>query len=1237
MAKPRDAHLSPEEIERLTQRGRSGLPESGPEEAAAQSHLAECAVCQGRAQMYEASDKILAKLKADAPALAGAACPAEAEWWRLAAGLALPNETESYLLHASQCDHCGPLLRRAAEDFAELRPQEEAVVANLESANPQWQQKLAEKIGAMQRQVEAPLETTPAKARLAWPRWAFAAAAVALAAVASLWMSRWQRSSPPDGLLAEAYTEQRSLELRIPQAGFAPLRMERGSERSRMSRPPALLEAEALIARKLMTRASDPPWLAAKGRADLLEWHYEPAIQSLKRALDARPDSPAVLTDLASAYFERAEAEDRAIDYGTAIELLGQVLAKNPDDPIALFNRAIAYERMFLYHEAVKDWERYLRVDPKSDWAPEARQRLEALRQKLSSHQPPKAETDPEAAARILGERANGQMPPGRWPDSLDEEYLEVALREWLPALYPARPAKAPLKPSAAESSALTALARILREQHGDRWLADLLASPPSPRFAAALTSLARAVKANAAGDPAGAKVEAKKAERLFQLAGSDAGVLRSLLERVYALHRAAQASACLAVADPLARKLERRGYAWAEAQIFLEQASCRSMMKELGAASRLATRAVTATQIANYGTLHARSLGYAASLERAKGSVSAAWSRDRAGLARYWGGLYPRIRAYQFYGDLELAAEASGQLQLALAIAREAVATLDATASRTAEPTARYRVALQARMAGAEEEAKQQFERANQLFAALPQTSTTRFYRMDGEIHLAALEAKSGDFDSALARLKNVRRELSQLPNYTVGLLYYQTLGELHLRRGENVQAERALRSAVSIGESGLHSLPSEVDRLAWDRETGIAYRALVQLKFLSYRDAAGALDLWEWYRAAALRSSPTHGSSQGRVLTGASELDFFRLEAGPPLPVIERILDVLQSLSQETTLSYAQLPEGLAIWVFDNRGIRSNWVGVSAKNLESLARRFAEECADPAADLGILQRDGGQLYQWLIAPVAAHLEKGRTLVVEPDGAIAHVPMQALVDPAGQFLGTRHAIISSPGIGFTRRLREHGVFSRHQRALVVAAPKLTGEIAARLPPLPDASREARAVAARFEGAKVLSGSEGTSEAVLRGLLQAEIFHFAGHAIASAQRPGLLLAVSANRDATDNGSAALLNADRLQAAQVRQCQLAVLSACSTGSGERGLVDPDSLVRAFLRAGVPHVVASRWNVDSATTANFMDAFYSSLLSSNSVAAALQSAAAEIRGHSETSRPYYWAAFTGFGRK
>jgi CHAT domain-containing protein len=75
-------------------------------------------------------------------------------------------------------------------------------------------------------------------------------------------------------------------------------------------------------------------------------------------------------------------------------------------------------------------------------------------------------------------------------------------------------------------------------------------------------------------------------------------------------------------------------------------------------------------------------------------------------------------------------------------------------------------------------------------------------------------------------------------------------------------------------------------------------------------------------------------------------------------------------------------------------------------------------------------------------------------------------------------------------------------------------------------------------------------------------------------------------------------------------------------------------DSDSLALVFLAKGVPHVIASRWNVDSSSTVLLMEVFYEKLLAGASVPQALASAEAALR--QRAPHPYYWAAFDAFGQ-
>jgi CHAT domain-containing protein len=181
---------------------------------------------------------------------------------------------------------------------------------------------------------------------------------------------------------------------------------------------------------------------------------------------------------------------------------------------------------------------------------------------------------------------------------------------------------------------------------------------------------------------------------------------------------------------------------------------------------------------------------------------------------------------------------------------------------------------------------------------------------------------------------------------------------------------------------------------------------------------------------------------------------------------------------------------------------------------------------------------------------------------------------------------------------------------------------------------LPDANREAQSVASQFRHSRLLSGKEVTSLAIRQELPHSHVFHFAGHAVSGAIEGGLVVS---SPDLADGnaGEPTLLSASQLDQAGLQQLQLVVLSACSTAETEKGFAEPNTLVRVFLRAGVPHVIASRWSVDSHTTEKTMAEFYSRLFGGLPVAQALQQAANKVRLQPATSHPYYWAAFGAYG--
>ena len=61
----------------------------------------------------------------------------------------------------------------------------------------------------------------------------------------------------------------------------------------------------------------------------------------------------------------------------------------------------------------------------------------------------------------------------------------------------------------------------------------------------------------------------------------------------------------------------------------------------------------------------------------------------------------------------------------------------------------------------------------------------------------------------------------------------------------------------------------------------------------------------------------------------------------------------------------------------------------------------------------------------------------------------------------------------------------------------------------------------------------------------------------------------------------------------------------------------------------------NVVASRWNVNSAATRQFMKLFYRALLDGSSVADSIHQAQIGLRSTQGMAHPYYWSAFAAFG--
>lgn len=500
------------------------------------------------------------------------------------------------------------------------------------------------------------------------------------------------------------------------------------------------------------------------------------------------------------------------------------------------------------------------------------------------------------------------------------------------------------------------------------------------------------------------------------------------------------------------------------------------------------------------------------------------------------------------------------------------------------------------AEKAGMPELAAVEFARSDQLFAQSPQIPSTRSARLEAETRLAGVEAGEGKIQQAIARTKPLQPEIDKLSDNSLAVLFYTTLGMAESLQAEwaGGEAEDDLRKAVRLADKQVRNLGDAKSRFEVMRESSSAYRALVQTELLN-GNPEGALSLWESYKAAPLRRSP-------------------KVE----------LIRYLPALTNQTVVSYAILPQGLAIWVMDNRGVFSRWQEGRNAEIVSAAARLRNLCADRNSDLFDLQRNARILYDALILPIRDRLETNRLLVAEMDGDLDGFAPEVLVDEQGRYFGEAVTVTNSLGIHYRDESRTADPISSDTPALVVGVPNSGTELGLELTPLPDVLAEVETVSHRFPTSTVLEARQATRESILDRLPGVRVFHFAGHAINTAEQTGMV---------TSDG---LITAGSIRGKTLSQLQLAVFSACETANGAEGaLNDGDSLVRAFLEAGVPDVVASRWKVDSTAARMFMGLFYRALLSGSSVSAAIHRAESELRSQPEASHPYYWSAFGAFG--
>lgn len=272
--------------------------------------------------------------------------------------------------------------------------------------------------------------------------------------------------------------------------------------------------------------------------------------------------------------------------------------------------------------------------------------------------------------------------------------------------------------------------------------------------------------------------------------------------------------------------------------------------------------------------------------------------------------------------------------------------------------------------------------------------------------------------------------------------------------------------------------------------------------------------------------------------------------------------------------------------------------------------------------------------LYSELISPLA--LAENAQLIIVPDGFLANFPFETLMTPEGNYLMENHTVSYAYSIKLFDI--QNAIKKNAKDRLAAFSPSYNLDFAMNSNKedlqilvrsgnyeLAGAETESKYVSSIFSG-DLFSGDAATKSNFIDKSSHYKMLHLAMHAIVDEDEP-------------EQSNLIFQNDERLYMDELYELKipadLAVLSACNTGSGE--LKDGEgvqSLSRAFTYAGVKSTVMSLWPVPDKQTSMIMTHFYKQLKAGKAKNEALQLAKINYLNtvtEVELKHPFYWAGF------
>jgi CHAT domain-containing protein len=906
-----------------------------------------------------------------------------------------------------------------------------------------------------------------------------------------------------------------------------------------------------------------------RGVAELLAGDEEKAIQALVDQTTRAPGDAAAWSDLSAAYVQRAVEIDSPATALKGLAAADRALQRDANNQPALFNRAIALEQLGMLVEARAAWKRYLEVDSTSKWAEEARDRLRRV--SLTHDTALWKETIPRLlSASAAGDTAGVTSIVRRFPQEARTWGEGVFLSDW------AENFSDDPEEAARRLTAARLIGDALRETSGETLLADAVRSVDTA-LATADTKRIEVLRSGqlayrggrislSRGKISEAEKELNDAEALLRRADTPI----ASLARYFALGAQMETPDALAALAPyleMERSAAKAGYKALRAQIawhvaLLHHIAGNSQEAVAQYQSALALfKALGETE--NVAAIEAR----LASVIELRGDVDGAWRHRRSALhiLSVFGRDFARLSALESGINGTVTRGDWGESWSLANLSLEAASRLER--QEFVSDALLYR-SVAGRHLGDLRQADHDLAAALETAKKIEDLSLRE--RAEADLRFAEAVAHS-DRDPARS-LESIRKAAAffELRGYRFlepRLLFEQ--GKLQRKLRDQAAARESFAKAVRSLEAqrAVITEPTAKARMFEVAVDDIIAEAIALE--LSEGRPRGAFMLAESSRARTLHEL---------VSTGSFE---------PYIPE-----QIQKALSPDTALvSFYTLPGSALVQVIRNSGMTTIQIPAGSAQLERAVGKAREAILTRSDE--IARKELAALDALLMKPIERELSSIRHLVIVSDRSLDALPFHALFDERrGKFRLESTAFSYAPSAAIFLACSARTA-ARGGSALVVGNPRFDPVRYSKLPPLPAAELEARAVA-RLGRTVLLTRESATRANFVRGLADNSLVYFAGHSVSDEIEPSRSAIILAG--STD----AALTTGEIARLRLDHSPLVVLSACRSGSRSGSTYDGvGSIARAFLVAGAPAVIAAGWDVDDTANAAMLPELRSQL--------------------------------------